>query len=132
MTYLWIALGSALGGVGRYWCNGLVSEQFGDPFPWGTLFVNVVGSFLIGVVAPLSESLDHPWGPGPEARAFIMVGFCGGYTTFSAFSLQTLQLLRDGQLLHALGNVVLSVVFCMIAVWLGYLAGAGLNQVRAG
>lgn len=132
MTYLWIALGSAIGGVGRYWCTGLVSAQFGDPFPWGTFLVNVVGSFIIGVIAPLSGPLGHPWAPGPEARAFIMVGFCGGYTTFSAFSLQTLQLLRDGQLLHALGNIVLSAVFCLIAVWLGYLAGASLNQVRAG
>lgn len=132
MTYLWIALGSAIGGVGRYWCTGLVSEQFGDAFPWGTFLVNVAGSFIIGVVAPLSASLDHPWAPGPEARAFIMVGFCGGYTTFSAFSLQTLQLLRDGQLLYALGNVVLSAAVCLIAVWLGYLAGTGLNQVRAG
>lgn len=127
MTYLWIALGSAIGGVGRYWCGNLVSQQLGDAFPWGTFLVNVVGSFGIGVVAPLSGSLDH----GPEARAFIMVGFCGGYTTFSAFSLQTLQLLRDGHLLHALGNVVLSVAFCLIAVWLGYLVGAGLNQARA-
>lgn len=132
MTYLWIALGSAVGGVGRYWCTSLVSGRFGDEFPWGTLLVNVAGSFMIGVVAPLSGSLGHPWAPGPEARAFIMVGFCGGYTTFSAFSLQTLQLLRDGQLLYALGNVVLSVAICLIAVWLGCLAGSGLNQVRAG
>ena len=131
MTWLWIALGSAIGGVGRYWCTGLVAERFGDAFPWGTLFVNVTGSFIIGVVAPLSGSLDHPWAPGPEARAFIMVGFCGGYTTFSAFSLQTLQLLRDGQWVPALGNVVLSVTVCLIAVWLGTLAGAGLNHVRA-
>lgn len=131
MTYLWIALGSAIGGVGRYWCTVLVSERFGDAFPWGTLLVNVTGSFIIGVVAPLSGSLDHPWAPGPEARAFIMVGFCGGYTTFSAFSLQTLQLLRDGQWVPAVGNVVLSVAVCLIAVWLGYLAGTGLNHVRA-
>ena len=130
MTYLWIALGSAIGGVGRHWCTGLVSEQFGAAFPWGTSLVNVVGSFIIGVVASLSVSLDHPWAPGPEARAFIMVGFCGGYTTFSAFSLQTLLLLREGHWLHALGNIVLSVTLCLIAVWLGYLTGAGLHQIR--
>ncbi len=132
MIWLWIALGSALGGVGRYWCTGLVSEHLGAAFPWGTLLVNVAGSFIIGMVAPLSGPLGPPWAPGPEARAFIMVGFCGGYTTFSAFSLQTLQLLREGQVLHALGNIVLSVAVCLIAVWLGYLAGAGLNQARAG
>ncbi len=132
MTYLWIALGSAIGGVGRHWCTGLVSEQFGVAFPWGTSLVNVVGSFIIGVVAPLSVSLYHPGALGPEARAFIMVGFCGGFTTFSAFSLQTLLLLRDGHWLYALGNIVLSVTLCLIAVWLGYLTGASLNQVRTG
>lgn len=132
MIYLWIALGSAAGGVGRYWCNDLVSEQLGDAFPWGTLVVNAVGSFVIGVVASLSASLGQPWTPGPEARAFIAIGFCGGYTTFSAFSLQTLLLLRDGQVLYALGNIVLSVLACLIAVWLGYLAGAGFSQIRAG
>lgn len=132
MIYLWIALGSAAGGVARYWCSSVVSEQLGDAFPWGTFLVNVVGSFVIGMVASLSTFLDHPWAPGPEARAFIAVGFCGGYTTFSAFSLQTLLLLRDGQVLYALGNVVLSAAACLIAVWLGYLAGAGLGQIRAG
>ncbi len=132
MTSLWIALGSALGGVGRYWCAALVSRQLGEAFPWGTLLVNVAGSFLIGVASSWSASLDHPWAPGPEARAFIMVGFCGGYTTFSAFSLQTLQLLREGQLWYALGNVVLSAALCLIAVWLGYLAGGGLHELRTG
>ncbi len=121
-----------MGGVGRYWCAALVSRQLGDEFPWGTLVVNVAGSFVIGVAASLSASLDQPWAPGPETRAFVMVGFCGGYTTFSAFSLQTLQLLRAGQLGYALGNVALSAAFCLIAVWLGYLAGGGLNQLRTG
>lgn len=131
MTYFWIALGSALGGVGRYWCNTLVTARLGAEFPWGTLLVNVVGSLIIGVVAALSTSFDRPW-PGPEARAFIMVGFCGGYTTFSAFSLQTLDLLNSGEWFRAGGNILLSVVLCLIAVWLGYLAGNGINQLRAG
>ncbi len=128
MTYLWVAIGSAIGGVGRYWCNGLVSERFGETFPWGTILVNVAGSFIIGIVAALGASFDRPGFPGPEVRAFLMVGFCGGYTTFSAFSLQTLVLLREGAWAHALGNIVLSVALCLIAVWLGYLAGVGLNQ----
>ena len=131
MIYFWIALGSAIGGMGRYWCNGLVTARLGPEFPWGTLLVNVVGSLIIGVVAALSVSLDRPW-PGPEARAFLMVGFCGGYTTFSAFSLQTLNLLHNGDWVGAGGNVLLSVVLCLIAVWLGYLAGNGINQLRAG
>ncbi len=131
MTYLWIALGSAIGGMGRYWCNSLVTARLGPEFPWGTLLVNVAGSLIIGIVAALSSSIDRPW-PGPEARAFIMVGFCGGYTTFSAFSLQTLDLLNNGEWVRAGGNVLLSVALCLIAVWIGYLAGNGINQLRAG
>ena len=132
MTYLWVAIGSAIGGVGRYWCGALVAERFGDAFPWGTLLVNVAGSFLIGVVAALGDSFGRPWLSSHDARAFIVVGFCGGYTTFSAFSLQTLDLLREGAWAHALGNIVLSVVLCLIAVWLGYLAGGGLSQTPSG
>ncbi|MCY3771671.1 MAG: fluoride efflux transporter CrcB, partial [Gemmatimonadetes bacterium] len=105
MTYLWIALGSAIGGVGRYWCNSLVTARLGPEFPWGTMLVNVAGSLLIGVVAALSASIDRPW-PSSEARAFIMVGFCGGYTTFSAFSLQTLELLHNGEWIRAGGNIL--------------------------
>ena len=132
MTYLWVAIGSAIGGVGRYWCGALVSARWGDDFPWGTILVNVAGSFVIGVVAAMGETLDRSWLPGHHVRAFIVVGFCGGYTTFSAFSLQTLDLLREGAWMHALGNVVVSVVVCLIAVWLGYLAGGGLNQTGPG
>lgn len=127
MTYLWVAIGSAIGGVGRYWCGALVSARWGDDFPWGTILVNVAGSFVIGVVAAMGNSYDRPWLPAQEVRAFIVVGFCGGYTTFSAFSLQTLDLLREGAWMHALGNVVVSVILCLIAVWLGYLAGGGLS-----
>ncbi len=128
MTYLWVAIGSAIGGVGRYWCGAIVAERFGDAFPWGTLLVNVAGSFLIGVVAAMGDSYDRPWLPAQEVRAFIVVGFCGGYTTFSAFSLQTLVLLREGAWTHAMANIVLSVVLCLVAVWLGYLAGGGLSS----
>lgn len=131
MTYLWIALGSAIGGMGRYWCNGLVTARLGPEFPWGTILVNVAGSLIIGVAAALSASIDRSW-LGPDARAFIMVGFCGGYTTFSAFSLQTLDLLNNGEWIRAGGNILLSVVLCLIAVWIGYLAGNGINQLRAG
>ena len=131
MTYFWIALGSALGGMGRYWCNGLVTARWGPDFPWGTLLVNATGSLVIGIVAALGTMPDRPW-PGAEARAFVMIGLCGGYTTFSAFSLQTLDLLHDGAWLRAGGNILLSVALCLAAVWLGYLAGNGINQIRAG
>ena len=130
MTYLWIAIGGAIGGVARYWCDGLVSERLGAAFPWGTILVNVAGSFVIGVAAPLVSSFDRPWFSESEARAFLIVGLCGGYTTFSAFSIQSFVLLREGAWAHALGNVALSVASCLAAVWLGYLAGAGLDRIR--
>ena len=124
MPYIWVGLGSAVGGLLRFWISGAVAQRFGQVFPWGTMAVNVTGSFIIGFLAALSA---------PEGRMnpkyhqvinyFLMLGVCGGYTTFSSFSLQTLNLLRDGELLYAGGNVVLSVVVCMVGVWLGYLAG---------
>jgi fluoride exporter len=128
-AYLWVALGSALGGVGRFWLAGLISGKVGQAFPWGTLVVNVTGSFLIGILVTLIE-------PGsrmhvklnPFVLQFFLVGICGGYTTFSALSLQTLKLIQTGQWLQAGLNVILSVVLCLIAVWLGYLAGALVNR----
>ncbi len=128
-VYLWIAIGSAAGGIARFWCSGVVARLIGETFPWGTLVVNVVGSFIIGLVASLS---------GPEGRLFlgsttrlaIMAGLCGGYTTFSSFSLQTLSLLNDGQFLYAGANIVVSVVVCLLAVWAGTLVGGGINSLR--
>ena len=126
MTYLWIALGGALGRVARFWMSNAVAQRFGATLPWGTLFVNVTGSFLIGVLAGLSGSGGRLAG-ADSFRQFFIVGVCGGYTTFSAFSIQTLDLIRAGQLLHAGGNVLLSVTLCLIAVWLGHLLGSALN-----
>ncbi len=127
--YAWIALGSALGGMARYWCSGLVANSIGETFPWGTLTVNVVGSFIIGFFATLT-SPDGRLLVGSSARQFVMAGICGGYTTFSSFSLQTLNLIRDGQWLYAGANAVLSVILCMAAVWLGHVAAASLNQLK--
>ena len=131
LTYLWIALGGALGSVSRYWLSGMVAARFGEIFPWGTIVVNVTGSFLIGVLGALAT---------PEGRLdtqsrvfvtqFLMIGLCGGYTTFSSFSLQTLNLLRDREWLYAGGNILLSVLMCLIAVWLGYLLGATLSSTK--
>lgn len=129
MTYLWIALGSAIGGVARHWCSGLVAARVGETFPWGTLVVNVAGSFVIGFFATLTGP-DGRLLVRPGARQFVMVGLCGGYTTFSSFSLQTLTLLRDGDWARAGLNVAGSVVSCLLAVWLGHVAAAGLNQLR--
>ena len=129
MVYFWIALGSALGGVGRYWCSGLIARHLGETFPWGTIFVNVAGSFVIGFVATLTAP-DGRLFISSDARLFIMVGLCGGYTTFSAFSLQTLNLVQDGEWLRAGGNMIGSVVLCLLAVWVGYAAAAGINQLK--
>ncbi len=125
-AYLWIGLGGALGSMARHWCNGLVAVLAGVNFPWGTLVINVLGSFVIGFAAA-TMTTEGRFPTGDTPRQFVMVGLCGGYTTFSAFSLQTLTLLQGGQWLPALGNVGLSVGLCMVAVWLGYVAGLALS-----
>ena len=125
MNYLWVAIGSALGGMARYWCSGFAARLIGEWFPWGTLIVNVVGSFVIGAFAALSAS-EGPLLIRPEIRIFVMVGLCGGYTTFSSFSLQTFALWREGEWLWAGANSALSFVLCLLAVWLGHVAVASL------
>jgi CrcB protein len=130
LAYLWIAIGGALGSVGRFWFSGVVGRQFGETFPWGTLLVNVSGSFVIGLLAALAEPGGRRF-IGPSGRQFFMYGVCGGYTTFSSFSLQTLELIRDGDWLKAGANTAGSVFFCLAAVWLGYALGASLNAGKA-
>jgi len=125
LLYCWIALGSALGGVARYWCTGVAARIFGETFPWGTLLVNVTGSFIIGFFATLTGP-DGRIFAGTTMRQFVMIGLLGGFTTFSSFSLQTLELLRDGRAGEALGNVVLSVAVCVLAAAAGYSAGLAL------
>jgi CrcB protein len=120
LNYLWVGLGGALGSIARFWVSGLVARQFGETFPYGTLIVNVTGSFIIGLFATLTDT-DGRWLVAPSVRAFFMAGICGGYTTFSSFSLQTLNLARDGEWARAGANAVLSFTLCLIAVWLGHL-----------
>ena len=131
LTYLWIALGSALGGMARYACSTFVAQTVGGAFPWGTLAVNVVGSFVIGVFATIGGP-DSRWPLSPDARVFVTVGLCGGYTTFSSFSLQTLDLMREGHAGPAIGNVAASVALCLVAVWAGVAAGQAFNGLRPG
>jgi CrcB protein len=126
-SYIWIAIGSAIGGVLRFLCSGLIAERIGETFPWGTLAVNVGGSLIIGFFFTVTEP-DGRLLVGTTARQFVMVGFCGGFTTFSSFSLQTLNLARDGDWLRAAANIVASVVLCLVAVWLGHIAAAALNR----
>jgi len=120
MDYVWIALGGALGTLARYSVNGLISKHF-VVFPIGTVVINITGSFLIGFFAAMTAP-DGRWMVSPTFRAFFMTGMCGGYTTFSSFSLQTLDLARAGEWLYAGANVLASVALCLFAVWLGYAA----------
>jgi CrcB protein len=129
MLYLWIMFGSALGGGARFWLSTAVAERIGETFPWGTIVINVIGSFIIGFFATLTGP-DGRLLIGSTTRQFVMIGLCGGFTTFSSFSLQTLNLVRNGEALNAGVNVILSVALCLIAVWLGYVAAAMLNQLR--
>jgi CrcB protein len=129
LAYLLVAIGGALGGVARFWLSGLIAERYGASFPWNTLFINVTGSFAIGIFAALSEPGGR-WLASPNLRTFLTIGICGGYTTFSSFSLQTLNLLRDGEWLYAGGNAILSVFLCMVAVWLGYLLGSAVGSMK--
>jgi fluoride exporter len=126
LAYVWIALGGALGSTARYWCSGVIGRHFGETFPWGTLLVNLSGSFAIGLLAGLAEPGGRRF-IGPTGREFFMYGVCGGFTTFSSFSLQTLELLRDGDWFKAGANTAGSVALCLVAVWLGYALGLGFN-----
>jgi len=126
VIYGWIGFGSALGGIGRYWISAFMTQRF-PAFPIGTLLVNVTGSFLIGLFATLT---------GPEGRVmagartnhFFMTGLCGGFTTFSSFSLQTISLAREGQMANAAVNVASSIFLCLAAVWIGHLTGQAINR----
>ncbi len=127
MHYLLVAMGSAIGGVLRFWTANLLERRLGPSFPWGTLTVNILGSLLIGLVAALAakeSSMFHPLG----TRNFVMAGVMGGFTTFSAFSLQTLQLLQSGRVAHAMFNVAGSVTLCLLGVWLGHTLGQSFNR----
>jgi CrcB protein len=123
LTYLWVALGGAIGSMARLWLGMQVALFTGLAFPWGTILVNIIGSLVIGFVATFTGPSGRLVVP-VDAQAFVMVGLCGGFTTFSAFSLQTLELARDGRLLYAGANIMLSVVLCLTAVTLGHWLAA--------
>ncbi len=124
-SYLWISIGSALGGMARHWCNVLATEWLGTSFPWGTLFINVTGSLTIGFFFALTDASGR-FDVSRNAKLFVMTGICGGYTTFSAFSLQSLTLLQEGAWLRGGGYVAASVGLCLLAVWAGDALGAAI------
>ena len=127
--YLWIMLGSALGGGARFLVSGAIANWLGPAFPWNPLVVNVTGSFVIGFFATLTGP-DGRMFVGSTTRQFVMTGICGGYTTSSSFSLQTLTLMQEEEWARAGGNVILSVFCCLVAVWLGHIAAASINSLK--
>ena len=110
-----VLLGSGIGGVLRFWLGNAVAATIGTEFPWGTLVINVLGSFVIGLAA---TGL-----PGADSRTFVMVGLCGGFTTFSAYSLQVLDLLQTGRTAAAAAYVAASVIVCVTATGAGWALG---------
>ena len=127
VSYFVVAIGGALGSVARFWASGAIAERFGETFPFGTFLVNVSGSFVIGFFAALTGP-DGRILASPTFRQFFMIGVCGGYTTFSSFSVQTLALARDGEWLFAALNAIASFIFCLLAVWLGDYLAMTLNH----
>ncbi|WP_454887888.1 fluoride efflux transporter CrcB [Sphingomonas oryzagri] len=129
LTTLWVAIGGAIGTIARYWLNLLVTSRLGEAMPWGTILINITGSFAIGLFAALTEPGGRLPVP-PDVRTFVMVGLCGGYTTFSSFSLQTLTLFEAGEPGRAAANVMGSVALCLFGVWLGHSGLSALVRVR--
>lgn len=117
---LLIGIGGMAGSIARFWISSSLQLLGRTAFPVGTLAVNVLGSFVLGLVLSLSLGRGEATIP---IRALLGVGFCGGFTTMSTFSYETLALWRDGQAALATGNVVLTLVVCLAAVWLGLAAG---------
>jgi CrcB protein len=121
-AYLAVAVGGAIGSVARFWMTGAMTALTGPRFPWGTLAINTLGSFAIGLVAGITLTPAR-MGMHPDLRIFFMTGICGGFTTFSAFSLQTLELIQTGDVAPAFGYILGSAALCLLAVWGGWLLG---------
>ena len=129
MNALYIFVGGGLGSLARWGVSGLVASKMGEAFPWGTIIVNVSGSFVIGLFAALTGP-EGRWLAPATLRDFIMIGLCGGYTTFSSFSLQTLSLANDGEWIKAGANALLSLTLCLSGVWLGHTLAMNLNSAQ--
>jgi CrcB protein len=123
----WVFIGSGVGGVLRWLVSGAIATRYGESFPLGTLIVNISGSFIIGMFATATGP-EGRWLAKDNFRLFFMAGICGGYTTFSSFSFQTLTLAQNGQWLRAGANAVASLVLCLVAVWLGHICAVAINK----
>jgi CrcB protein len=127
MLYLWVAIGGAIGSVARFWFGNVVAAALGPAFPWGTLMINVLGSFVISFFSGLT-GMGHRFALSNDARIFVIVGVCGGFTTFSSFSLQTVELARSGQAGRAALYVAASMIVCLVACAFGVWAASAINQ----
>ncbi len=125
-TCLLITLGGAIGTLARYLIS-VAALPISQSLPWGTIGINILGSFIIGLFGTLTLA-NGRFPVSEEARLFVMVGLCGGFTTFSSFSLQTLDLLRNGAIVRAFVNIIVSVVLCVCAVAVGHLIAAHFNR----
>jgi CrcB protein len=129
MAYLWVAIGGALGTAARFWLANTMAVLTGTEFPWGTLLINVLGSFVISFFGMLTGNSAR-FAVSYETRIFVTVGLCGGFTTFSSFSLQTIDLIRTGQPGRALLYIAASVILCLGACALGFAAAQALTDGR--
>ena len=127
-TYLTVMAGGAAGVGTRMFLSNWIANQFGQAFPWGTMIVNVTGCLIIGAFTGLTGP-DSMTMTSPLVRQVVTVGFLGGFTTYSSFSLQTINLLAEGEVLYGMANITLTLVLCLIGTWSG-LALAGLLQSR--
>jgi len=127
VLYAYVAAGSILGGLARYLVS--LAMDTGPGFPWATLFINATGSFIIGLFATLSGP-DGRLFASVQQRQFVMTGFCGGYTTFSTFSLETFKLYHSGMAHTALAYIAASVVCWLVSVWLGHILASRLNRLK--
>ena len=117
---IFIAVAGLIGTLLRYWLSGAVARQYGETFPWGTMAVNLIGCLITGAVFFLTE---ERFLMSPTIRTVILIGLLGGFTTFSAYGLQTFALLREGQFGLATLNVVTSNILGLVMVWVGYVLG---------
>jgi len=127
-TCLIVMAGGALGTFARY-AVSIIAMPISRDLPWGTVIINVTGSLIIGLFSTLTLA-NGRFPVSDNMRLFVMIGLCGGYTTFSSFSLQTLNLATDREYLYAGLNILLSVALCLLAVWLGSILAAGLNTLK--
>ncbi len=117
INYLIVSLGAALGGGLRYWMSNITYKVLPATFPYGTLAVNIIGSFILGIIIFMFDDKELI---SPGMRLFLAVGFCGGFTTFSTFSLETINLLKDSQILAGLLNIVSNLFLCFAGITLAY------------